>query len=95
MWLAEPRAPDDELDAEPDDDHDFQVVEQILCLLLVVLILDCGEDAQAKAQEDGNEAGEGETNIADSCRHAWHEPFQAGKIKGSNSKQTILLRLNL
>ncbi len=41
--------PDEKLYTEPDDDDDFQVVENIFCLLLILVTLNGGEHAQAKA----------------------------------------------
>jgi len=48
-------SPNDKFQPEPDEDDCFQRVEGVLGLLLVLVVLNRGEDAQAQAEEDSHE----------------------------------------
>lgn len=49
-------SPDKELDPEPGHDKDLEVVQDVFGLVLVVVVLDGGEDGQAEADKDGHKA---------------------------------------
>ena len=49
--------PDDEFDAEPDDYHNFKLEQEVLDQVLVLVVLDGGDDAQRQAEENHQESG--------------------------------------